>query len=223
MRDKIASAGFACARLPLGGSKRAFTLIELLITVAIISILAALALPNFLEFQTRAKVARAKADMRTLATGIEAYNVDNDSYIVALQTGYDPLSLRLIPLTTPIAYLTTVPPDPFVAEYPGDPHEDIIDDTFDYWDKESWRQRRMGVGGGIAAPSLLDNLHGRAWRLASAGPDLVMHYGDRRNTAPYDPTNGTVSRGDIVLLQGRGNGWPWYPDGFQPVTDDREQ
>src|SRR5205823_11982886 len=56
--------------------KRGFTLIELLIVVAIIAILAAIAVPNFLEAQTRSKVSRAKSDMRTMATTIEAYYID---------------------------------------------------------------------------------------------------------------------------------------------------
>src|SRR4026208_482521 len=58
----------------------AFTLIELLIVVAIIAILAAIAVPNFLEAQVRAKVSRVKADMRSLATGIETYAVDANKY-----------------------------------------------------------------------------------------------------------------------------------------------
>ena len=58
--------------------KRGFTLIELLIVVAIIAILAAIAVPNFLEAQTRAKITRVKSDLRTLATGVESYMVDHN-------------------------------------------------------------------------------------------------------------------------------------------------
>src|SRR5687767_11253654 len=61
-------------------SIRAFTLIELLIVVAIIAILAAIAVPNFLEAQTRAKVSRARADMRTEATALEMYRLDSNMY-----------------------------------------------------------------------------------------------------------------------------------------------
>jgi prepilin-type N-terminal cleavage/methylation domain-containing protein len=61
-------------------NRKAFTLIELLIVVAIIAILAAIAVPNFLEAQTRSKMSRAKADMRSIVTAIEAYAVDYNKY-----------------------------------------------------------------------------------------------------------------------------------------------
>jgi prepilin-type N-terminal cleavage/methylation domain-containing protein len=97
-----------------------FTLIELLIVVAIIAILAAIAVPNFLEAQTRAKVARVKADQRTIATAIESYAVDWT--VIPLGIGARPTGggsvfmaylTPYIPMTSPIAYMTSVPKDPF--------------------------------------------------------------------------------------------------------------
>src|SRR6478672_6832732 len=115
--------------------RKAFTIIELLIVVAIISILAAIALPNFLEAQTRAKLARAKADMRTLATGLEVYGVDHHNNMTSVikgktasefHSGFGPSvfhfgkddtwSARMIRLTTPVAYISSAPRDPFEIE-----------------------------------------------------------------------------------------------------------
>src|SRR5215213_6581646 len=96
--------------------KRAFTLIELLIVVAIIAILAAIAVPNFLEAQTRAKIARVKNDLRTMATALESYAVDNQKYpprgiysrnadgSITKNSGFV-FTLDPIWVTTPVAYL----------------------------------------------------------------------------------------------------------------------
>ena len=95
---------------------RGFTLIELLIVVAIIAILAAIAVPNFLEAQIRAKVSRAKGDMRSIATALEAYRVDNTHYPpdrwehMDLDTGVGGDNyLHLHVVTTPVAYMTNIP------------------------------------------------------------------------------------------------------------------
>src|SRR5512136_2623159 len=106
-------------------SKKAFTLIELLIVVAIIAILAAIAVPNFLEAQVRSKVSRVKSDMRSIATALEAYAVDLSHYPPDYFTGYPPVHLvpayrELIPLTTPLAYMTSVPKEPFPTVLPRD-------------------------------------------------------------------------------------------------------
>ena len=57
----------------LGGQK-GFTLIELMIVVAIIGILSAIAIPLYANVQSRARVAKAQADVRTLASAVTMYN-----------------------------------------------------------------------------------------------------------------------------------------------------
>ncbi len=111
---------------------KGFTLIELLIVVAIIAVLAAIAVPNFLEAQTRSKVSRTKNDLRTMATAMEAYYVDNNSYTRDSDSSLDFLDCGdkaldpsnpdfghcangALTLTTPIAYMTSLLEDPFVV------------------------------------------------------------------------------------------------------------
>lgn len=85
-----------------------FTLIELLIVVAIIGILAAIAVPNFLNAQMRAKIAHVQSDFKAIATSMEMYQMDNNMY---------PPPFKLSALTSPISYMGSVPQDVFPPQY----------------------------------------------------------------------------------------------------------
>ena len=81
-----------------------FTLVELLIVVAIIGIIAAIAIPNLLNAVDKGKQKRTMSDMRAIGTGIESYAIDNASYPVAtgmaaLKAQIDPYLIKNIPLT----------------------------------------------------------------------------------------------------------------------------
>ncbi|RJP31362.1 MAG: prepilin-type N-terminal cleavage/methylation domain-containing protein [Candidatus Omnitrophota bacterium] len=117
--------------------KKGFTLIELLIVVAIIGILAAIAVPNFLNAQTRAKIARCWADMKSMNTAVQQLQLDtnhlpidgwDDDTDVGRQilkdifngVGDFPEAVRttvhyLAVLTSPISYMSSVPIDPFLS------------------------------------------------------------------------------------------------------------
>jgi type IV pilus assembly protein PilA len=61
--------------------EKGFTLIELMIVVAIVGILAAIAIPNFIGMQKKAKTTEAKSNLGQIWTLQEAYRAENDTYV----------------------------------------------------------------------------------------------------------------------------------------------
>ena len=68
----------------LNRKAQGFTLIELMIVVAIIGILAAIAIPNFIKFQARSKQSEPKANLKGLFTAQKSYFNEKDSYSTAI-------------------------------------------------------------------------------------------------------------------------------------------
>lgn len=172
---------------------KAFTLIELLVVVAIIAILAAIAIPNLLEAQTRAKVSRVKSDLRTHGVALEAYRVDWNRYPPHLDLPSD-----MYPLTTPVAFLTSLPKDPFSKE--GSNVYALVGDNYTYQDLVDILEVRNPNWGGYSGAWLRGVVgSGRQWSMSSPGPDLMEDMA-RDGRATYDPTNGTISIGDVYRL-----------------------
>ena len=127
----------------------AFTLIELLIVVAIIAILAAIAVPNFLEAQVRSKASRVRSDMRTLATAIEAYRMDSNGYMPYSLWGQHTDPPYLNALSTPVAYTASADiRDPFWA--PGDRTTDDTDPRYGYF--TAWAISAPGTAQAVKYP-----------------------------------------------------------------------
>lgn len=188
--------------------RRGFTLIELLVVVAVLAILAAIALPNFLEAQVRSKVSRVLADLNTLRVATEAYAVDANRYprltwgrppFYDVYTGLGRTNEPIFGthgywLTTPIAYTTRFDiTDPFTR----DKNIGVDGILYTYYDRATSRMLHEQFG--ELAPHELqkfDRAFGE-WMMLSLGPD--------GSNVPfwvqYDPTNGSVSAGNIVRSQ----------------------
>lgn len=158
-----------------------FTLIELLIVIAIIAILALIAVPNFLEAQTRAKYSRSLADMRSLMSAIASLNIDTghlpidnwdddrDEGLNILRTTFNsvgdlPSRTRmhiLAVLTSPVSYMTSLPADPFVEMKPSTLEGEMLINTYIYADQDP------GIPSWIAAPD---------GRLYNFNVEMLWHY-----------------------------------------------
>jgi len=154
------------------------TLIELLIIIMIVVILAAIVTPNFVTRHSRAPVSLVKADLRTFATAIESYHVDNESFP-------DPTIENSLPilLTTPIAYLSYID---FVDPYSSGNESP----NYRYYllNADHYLFQGRGPDGDLefADPMLLN--------VDFEGEELLKFIYSKFE---YDSSNGTASSGDI--------------------------
>jgi len=214
--------------------RRAFTLIELLIVVAIIGILAAIAVPNFLNAQMRAKISRAVADMRSLKTGVEQLRLDRGILLIdfwdddmpegqkRLKEDFQGLSGAhndrggtagiWVPLTTPVAYMSSIPVDPFFSPALGDDvksnliPQDIIPPYAYMYTDEDPKIPGADIGLGFFTPGSAlalrtgtKPLKEGEYVVIGAGPDARRGAYTTDMGYPYDSSNGLTSFGDIVV------------------------
>ena len=184
-----------------------FTLIELLIVVAIIGILAAVAIPNFMTARMRARIALAIGDERALATALESYLFDHQAYPgnseqeIMLKSGQGTGDRGLFSLTTPRPYISRIPVDRFQdgVGYQGVPGPLLYE---------------FGSGSDNGGAQKVN-----AYILFSNGPDKLNDSGGDDHfpfdcyTIEYDATNGVISQGDIVRLGGFWNQGRWIRNG----------
>ncbi len=219
----------------------AFTLIELLIVVAIIGILAAIAVPNFINAQTRAKIARNVSDMKALSTAVMMLKTDKGAYPVdwwdddtelgceRLEELFNGVGMGqgcprpngrnmfavLGPLTSPQAYMSSIPFDPFF-EGPGGERA-----SYRYGDYESSYVNVQGTNNfnhnfnalkpDRAVALGLQPLSLDEFALIGSGPDKEFGIGagasDPHRGTPFDASNGLNSVGDIVVRSGGGQSY----------------
>jgi type II secretion system protein G len=179
-----------------------FTLIELLIVVAIIAILAAIAIPNFLAAQIRSKVTRQRAELRTLTTALESYYVDNTAYpMMVNQAGnlQDTGQLHISnTITSPVSYISRQPADVFRMGKTYSPTEPMR--PYYYYQNWNWYYLHPTITT-PGAITYAQQWYGQ-WKMVAAGPFKVTTSTlDVEWTIPYDPTNGTASYGGIFRTQ----------------------
>jgi prepilin-type N-terminal cleavage/methylation domain-containing protein len=179
------------------GHEHGFTMIELTTVALIILVLIAIALPNFLEAQIRARTTAVTANLEVVAHALEEYYIAYRNYpvnaVAKLPDGSLPgdenpheRGRALTVLTTPVVYLSSLPYDLFSES----------DQSTDFLDYINF----VDLTGGPISMNTFQSQGSAAYLIASIGPNGVKETWAGRippSLISYAPTNGTKSAGDL--------------------------
>lgn len=197
--------------------KRAFTLIELLIVVAIIGILAAIAVPNFMAARFRATIAKVQGDIKALSTAVEMYMVDHGAYPDDGQVTGVPWWMNNRHLTTPVPYIVSIPEDPFVKNsVAGETTNGLNQYWYVSYDGYGLRRnpgRATSVSGRNNVRLFDPPRQNFRFGFISPGPDGCWEwdrgngmsncdppYAHRGDVYYYDISNGMITQGDLYAF-----------------------
>lgn len=168
-------------------SRRKLSVTGIIIIAAILIQIAAILIPRLYPPKIKPKVSRTKADMRTMASAIEAYYADAGRY--PGWEGNPPTWSPYSVFTTPIGYINSYP----MEQYFNDKR------TFCYYSD------RKGEWWILWSPGPDMDVDLTTSYLESIYHPGISHHADELLLFAYDPTNGTDSSGDFfrAMLQ-----WP---------------
>ena len=179
--------------------RRAFTLIELLIVVAIIGILAAIAVPNFLNAQIRAKIGKSQSGLRTYQAIQHMYLLDHGD----IPGEYDGKEEHCPYIN--LSYINEPLMDPFAV------HKDewsFYNEGMLHAEGTMWRTAEQWAK---VQPELIEKWRraGEPYFLGGQGPTPIVGVEDLSTWAsPYESSNGLRSVGLFLRLGVRGKGEP---------------
>ncbi len=178
--------------------KPSFTLLELPIVAGIIAILAATAVPNYVDARLRAELTETQVDLNAVTGALLRYRVDTNSYPPIAANSADSLG-RLERLEL----LNFRPLDHFKLE-----NNDRFQYTSNYFDYRkvnlAGRQRGIMTAATVVPPPSIYYV----WCVSSVGPDLVRQYSNMIAAeyfpTTYDSSNGLRSPGEVItIVQGQ--------------------
>jgi prepilin-type N-terminal cleavage/methylation domain-containing protein len=116
--------------------RRGFTLIELMVVIAIISILASILVPNFIRARAQGQFTACKSNLKNIGTAVEMYSTDNAGRFPTVAGDLTPNYLKIVP-TCPSAggdtytggFSTASAPDAYTIVCAGENHATVGQDV----------------------------------------------------------------------------------------------